>query len=537
MSLPRLEGRPASSVYLPLATLSPRENWSPTEEEGSEEEERPVKGNTPSTYQYTALICACLIGTGSHFANHTIGPLKPYLKEELDLDNTHFGTLQASLSLLSTLTPLGGGWMADQMGIGPSAVLSSLIILLGQACVAIGVDARSFSIVLAGYCIQSVGSGGVIPVLEAMLSRTYDHQHLSTTLGFYLSFGKLVCPFNALKDQPPTHLFLFILMMDLGTTRDSPSEPTAWSTSASPLEPSTASPLTPTTCPLASSGIDASPLFEEEEEEEEEEDMERNMLSSSSSTLVQPKVPLTTILTLPVIWYLIATCLLGACWTPFLHLSTTIFTEVQGIPEETAAWLSSSILALPILGNPILGYGMKKLPCLHPRMVIILGSLLTSLSFFPLFIQPSTSLNLSPVILSSLCMALALSCTPLSLVAVVPTLRTSQVGLLLGLHRVVDMAGSVGMSVGAGLLQDAQSGRYQPVLKTWSILGALALVTSLTFPTPGPFWDRPGKGVRMLGVLVILVPVILAWFLFIYGSILHPSLARGSGQHPLAKGE
>lgn len=81
MSLPRLEGRPASSVYLPLATLSPRENWSPTEEEGSEEEERPVKGNTPSTYQYTALICACLIGTGSHFANHTIGPLKPYLKE------------------------------------------------------------------------------------------------------------------------------------------------------------------------------------------------------------------------------------------------------------------------------------------------------------------------------------------------------------------------------------------------------------------------------------------------------------------------
>lgn len=44
--------------------------------------------------------------------------------------------------------------MADQVGIGPSAVLSSFLVLLGQTCVAIGVEACSFVIVLLGYCIQ-----------------------------------------------------------------------------------------------------------------------------------------------------------------------------------------------------------------------------------------------------------------------------------------------------------------------------------------------------------------------------------------------
>lgn len=85
MTLTPQGGKRSPSAYLPLSTLSPRETWSLSENEEEEreeeEEEEPIIGNKILIYQYTALICACLIGTGSHFANHTIGPLKPYLKE------------------------------------------------------------------------------------------------------------------------------------------------------------------------------------------------------------------------------------------------------------------------------------------------------------------------------------------------------------------------------------------------------------------------------------------------------------------------
>ncbi|RKP13186.1 major facilitator superfamily domain-containing protein [Piptocephalis cylindrospora] len=497
MTLTPQGGKRSPSAYLPLSTLSPRETWSLSENEEEEreeeEEEEPIISNKILIYQYTALICACLIGTGSHFANHTIGPLKPYLKEELGLDNTHFGTLQASLSLLSTLTPLVGGWMADQVGIGPSAVLSSFLVLLGQTCVAIGVEARSFVIVLLGYCIQSVGSGGVIPVLESMLSRTYDHHHLSTTLGFYLSFGKLVSfmaaglalPLRRLTGGWTGAVFWLSTLLCLlsflvacyytGRAKHSPKLPTT-PPSASPL-----SPIEP--CSISPTGRSTSSPGEASLETEDEDEM----LEQG-----EPSLPLTSILTVPVIWYLVITYLLGACWTPFLHLSTTIFTEVQGVPEETAAWLSSSILALPILGNP-----------------------------------PSATLGPVVAILSALCMALALSCTPLALVAVASTLRTHRVGLLLGLHRVVDMSGSVGMSVGAGLLQDAQGGRYRPVLETWTILGFLGLAAALSFPVPLISWDGPGRGVRVGGILFIATSVLLAWTLFLYGSFLHSSLGHG----------
>ena len=144
-----------------FATNHDEESASIAEESGviyeepiPQDDQADVLRNDPrreSFIRLIALVTACFLGIGSHYAPHVIGPLKQYIKDELGLSNVGFGALQGSLSLLTTFTPLIGGIFTDSAGPRVSAVVAAAIVTIGQLIVAIGGSFKLFYIILLGF--------------------------------------------------------------------------------------------------------------------------------------------------------------------------------------------------------------------------------------------------------------------------------------------------------------------------------------------------------------------------------------------------
>ena len=98
---------------------------------------------------------------------------------------------------------------------------------------------------------------------------------------------------------------------------------------------------------------------------------------------------------------------------------------------------------------------------------------------FSLLLQPSLASPIYPVFLTGL----SLSAGPLTLVSITPELlrpKSTHLGLLLGFHRSLDVAGAVLMSSLLGFIQDITGG-YRAVVLSLLFLAVLAFITSIIF--------------------------------------------------------
>ncbi|CAJ0914564.1 5801_t:CDS:2, partial [Entrophospora sp. SA101] len=96
---------------------------------------KPKNYNVEKLIKMSAMACACTFGVGSHFAIHIIGPLKGILMEQLDLTNTQFSLLIASLTLCNTIIPIVSGLLVARFGTTKSSLVTTTIILIGMIIV------------------------------------------------------------------------------------------------------------------------------------------------------------------------------------------------------------------------------------------------------------------------------------------------------------------------------------------------------------------------------------------------------------------
>lgn len=113
----------------------------------------------------------------------------------MDINNTQYGILMSSVTLVNTVLPLFAGGLTDdfQSSIGTirGTFLVSLVIFIGSLMVTIGANLSNFNIMLAGQVIYGLGDGIIVTFQEAILSRWFRDKQLAIVVGLMLCVARL----------------------------------------------------------------------------------------------------------------------------------------------------------------------------------------------------------------------------------------------------------------------------------------------------------------------------------------------------------
>ncbi|KAI9188959.1 hypothetical protein H9P43_000381 [Blastocladiella emersonii ATCC 22665] len=146
---------------------------------------------TPLTTKILVVLCAAMIGFGSHFAGVSFSALKTPLKKELKLSNESYALTQSSDNLLQTVLPLLAGILYDYYGTGWGSLVTTLLVSLGNLGVAIGVTSSSYPWLILGRLVYGAGAGSVNVCQQLIISHWFYGKELATALGVLLTINRL----------------------------------------------------------------------------------------------------------------------------------------------------------------------------------------------------------------------------------------------------------------------------------------------------------------------------------------------------------
>jgi MFS family permease len=113
----------------------------------------------------------------------------------MDINNTQYGILMSSVTLVNTILPLfAGGFIDDfhsSIGTIRGTLVVSIIIFIGSLMVTIGANMANFNIMLAGQVIYGLGDGIIVTFQEAILSRWFRDKQLAIVVGLMLCVARL----------------------------------------------------------------------------------------------------------------------------------------------------------------------------------------------------------------------------------------------------------------------------------------------------------------------------------------------------------
>ncbi|CAG8521132.1 4423_t:CDS:2 [Diversispora eburnea] len=136
--------------------------------------------NSEKIIKMCAMACACTFGIGSHFSSHIIGPMKGILMERLDLTNTQFSLLVASLTLCNTVIPIVSGLLVARFG-----------------------TTRKVGLMIMGFMVFGVGLAPLTIVQETIIVQFFHGSGLGFALAVGLTLGRLVILAVPLSMMPP----------------------------------------------------------------------------------------------------------------------------------------------------------------------------------------------------------------------------------------------------------------------------------------------------------------------------------------------
>ncbi|KAH8120340.1 MFS general substrate transporter [Phellopilus nigrolimitatus] len=408
-------------------------------------EVEPRSGSRVYLVRALALLCACSLSIGSHYASYILGPLKTRLSREMGTSNTEFSLLIAAFSLNSTWTPLLGGFLAGHLGTTITSIIATGLILLGQAVLLLGDIMESVRLMTLGMFIFGLGVSPLAVVQESIIVRFFKDHGLGLSMALGLVVGK-ASSFVAARTSYPlsenygnrapfvaaTSLAAFSFTMNLVYLSAS-----KWLVNSSGTE------------------LESSELRREARNIRVESLSEAQALKQVAKKRSVHTRDITKLgdVFWAVLSYIGINVLCGAIWSPFTHLASNIFEKRYDLSEHDASSEASFLLAGSVFLYPICGYlidHMKHRSILH--QLFLLSSVLTTLCYFWLVLPPKiTGTPVPAVALYGIGQGFA----PLLLVIIVPTLVSSKyVPTTLGAHKSLEQTGSTIFQTFAGLFLD-----------------------------------------------------------------------------------
>ncbi|CAL1695887.1 unnamed protein product [Somion occarium] len=437
------------------------------EEELLEEDEQPVHLESgdlePSParayiVRSLALLCACSLSIGSHYASYILGPLKSRLSREMGTNNTEFSLLISAFSLNSTWTPLVGGVLASRLGTTLTSILATGVVFLGQLLLLIGNLTGSVRLMAFGMFVFGFGVSPLAVVQETIIVRFFKSHGLGVSLALGLVAGKGASFVSARTSYPlsqrfGTHAPFFV---SAGLAAMSFCINLIYLSAAKWLVRG------------AGAELEASEIHAEASNQALQHRRSGSLQSLSEAEALKEvarkrMVKLKDITKLgDVFWaYIGLNIFCGAIWAPFTHLAANVIQRRYDISESRAGEVASYLLAGSVVLYPITGYMVDMLK--HRGIVLRLftmSSLLTLLCYVWLAFPPDLTTTPMPAVVS---FAAGHGFAPLLLVVLVPEIvPLKYVSTTLGAHKALEQTGSTIFQTLAGLELDIKSGKSAP---------------------------------------------------------------------------
>ncbi|KAH7883611.1 major facilitator superfamily domain-containing protein [Phlebopus sp. FC_14] len=419
-----------------------------------------------------ALLCACSLSVGSHYASYTLGPLKSRLARELGTSNTEFSLLISAFSLNSTWTPLIGGIMASKLGTTITSIFATGVVFLGQVMLLLGETHENVRLMAFGLFVFGLGVSPLAVVQESIIVRFFKSHGLGVSMALGLVAGKCSSFVSARTSYPLSERF----------GRHAPFYASAALTGLSFL-------INIFYMSASKWLIHGSGTILEASEVRNE--ARRRAVYSLSEAKALEKVARKRSIKLrdipllgDVFWaYIGLNILCGMIWSPFTHLAANILQKRYNLTEDHAGAQASYLLAGSMILYPASGYLVDRLK--HPQTIVrmfLLSSILTMLCYAWLAGPPQWTQTPFPGIIS---FASGIGFSPLLLVVIVPTLVPIQyVSTTLGVHKSLEQTGSTILQTLAGLWLDTPKQRFLDGDDAFSIqylLNAFLLLNILQF--------------------------------------------------------
>ncbi|EGO01228.1 hypothetical protein SERLA73DRAFT_167350 [Serpula lacrymans var. lacrymans S7.3] len=392
-----------------------------------------------------ALLCACSLSVGSHYASYTLAPLKSRLERELGTSNTEFSLLISAFSLNSTWTPLVGGVLASKLGTTYTSILATGVIFTGQALLLLGDVNENVRLMAFGLFIFGLGVSPLSVVQETIIVRFFKSHGLGMSMALGLVAGKCASFVSARTSFPLSERF----------------------GRHAPFYASTAlaafSVLVNLVYIMASRWLVQSSGTELEAAELHQEANRRSLYDISEAKALKEvaekrRVKLREVSNLgDIFWaYMGVNVLCGTVWHPFTHLAANIFQRRYDLTESEAGKQGSYLLAGSMVLYPLCGFAVDRLKY---RQIILrlfaLSSMLTMFCYAWLALPPRWTGTPAPAVLS---FASGIGFSPLLLVVMVPQLVPLRyVSTTLGAHKALEQTGSTIFQTFAGLALDSNA--------------------------------------------------------------------------------
>ncbi|KAL0951154.1 hypothetical protein HGRIS_007887 [Hohenbuehelia grisea] len=289
-----------------------------------------------------ALLCACSLSVGSHYASYVLGPLKSRLSRELGTSHTEFSLLISAFSLNSTWTPLVGGIMASQFGTTFTSIFATGVILAGQILLLAGDIYGNIRLMALGMFVFGLGVSPLAVVQETIIVRFFKSHGLGVSMAFGLIAGKGASFISARTSYPLTERF-------------GSRAPFYVATGLAAL-----SVVVNLVYIMASSWLIDGAGAELEATDIDEEARKRSIHNISQAQALEKvaekrRVHLKEITKLgDVFWaYVGLNVLCGSIWSPFTHLAANIIEKRYNLSEKDAASQASYLLAGSLVLYPI----------------------------------------------------------------------------------------------------------------------------------------------------------------------------------------
>ncbi|KAF9115980.1 hypothetical protein BGX27_005417 [Mortierella sp. AM989] len=394
------------------------------QEGGDEDDEGPNSAEATASWmiKMQAFFCASLLGVSTHFTLHLAGPLKDVLKENVGISNTQFSLLQSSLTLFPTVVPLIGGLLVERYGTGPSSIVFTSIVIIGQIIVVLGCWTHSVKIMIVGFILFGLGAAPITLIQETIWVRYFRNNNLGIVLAMGLTSGKLagflaLATSVSLSTLPPfgfvtpflvslaIAIFAWVMNIIFLTLLKKPKE-----------------------------GMDTMTKI-------------TILLKAKRTNIGWREVYGFS----SMFWtLLVISFLVGASWNPFMHQASNIVKHRYMLSDQQAGLESSIILAVPLITYPFLGTFIDHA---GKRAWLLLATAGLLISTHVVLLIPFESVPI-PSSIPMLLFALSLSLGTLSIVTSMPVL-TKHVPTGLGLHRSIDNIGATLFGTIAGMLQDS----------------------------------------------------------------------------------
>ncbi|KAI0078898.1 MFS general substrate transporter [Panus rudis PR-1116 ss-1] len=405
-----------------------------------------------------ALLCACSLSVGSHYASYILGPLKSRLSREMGTNNTEFSLLISAFSLNSTWTPLVGGLLANRLGTTLTSILATGVVLLGQLFLLIGNLTGSVRLMAFGMFVFGFGVSPLAVVQETIIVRFFKSHGLGVSLALGLVAGKGASFVSARTSYPLSQKF-------------GPHAPFYVSTGLAALSFCINMIYLSASKWLvrgAGAELEASEIRAEAESQQQAHIRTGSLQSLSEAEALKEvakkrMVKLRDITKLgDVFWaYIGLNILCGAIWSPFTHLAANIIQRRFDISESSASETASYLLVGSVFLYPITGWIVDTV---KQRNIVLrlltVSSVMTLLCYMWLAFPPDFTTTPIPGVVSY---AFGQGFAPLLLVVLVPRIVPSKyVSTTLGAHKALEQTGSTIFQTMAGLLLDVKSKKPAP---------------------------------------------------------------------------